>query len=302
MTSTLVTGGLGYTGRIIVRQLAEQGQKVVNYNRDYTEQTTDLVSPVQGELYDIPRLVKTIERYEVDRIIHTAAMSHPDLSIELPITTVVANIDGTVSLMEAMRLAGIRRIVNFSSETVYGNHSDPIDEDSATVPTTPYGVSKVAVEHFSRIYNELYGLEAMSLRFSEVYGPGNRMPQILRDIIKPVLRGQAFEMECGADHLFHFIHAEDVGRAAILAAFAVKPEGSVFNVFGDQCWKLSEAIELIKRVLPTAGISVGPGYCHLDRQGVWSQAAAARELGYVASYTLEHGLAAYIAWLRTNEY
>jgi len=302
MTSILVTGGLGYTGRIIVRQLAEQGFKVVNYNRDYSELATDLITPVQGELYDIPRLVRTIERHEVDRVIHTAAMSHPDLSIELPVTTVVANIDGTVNLMEAMRLAGIRRLVNFSSETVYGNHAEPIDESSATVPTTPYGVTKVAVEHFSRVYNELYGLEALCLRFSEVYGPGNRMPQILRDIIKPVLRGQAFRMENGADHLFHFIHAEDVGRAAILAACADKPDGSVFNVFGDRCWTLSEAAGLIRKLLPEADIAIGPGYCHLDRQGPWDQSAARRALGYAPGYTLEQGLAAYVEWLRSNEY
>lgn len=302
MTSTLVTGGLGYTGRIIVGQLAEQGHTVVNYNRDYSEQSTDLITPVQGELYDIPRLVRTIERYEVDRVIHTAAMSHPDLSIELPITTVIANIDGTVNLMEAMRLAGIKRIVNFSSETVYGNHTDPIDELSATVPTTPYGVTKVAVEHFSRVYNELYGLEAISLRFSEVYGPGNKMPQILRNIIKTALKGESFQMDSGADHLFHFIHSEDVGRAAILAAFANMPESSVFNVFGDRCWKLSEAVELIRKFLPAADISIGPGHCHLDRQGAWDQSAARRELGYAPSQTLENGLAAYIDWLRTSEY
>jgi UDP-glucose 4-epimerase len=302
MTSILVTGGLGYTGRIIVRQLAERGFKVVNYNRDYSEVETDLVTPVQGELYDIPRLVRTIERYEVDRIIHTAAMSHPDLSIDLPVTTVVANIEGTVNLMEAMRLAGVKRLVNFSSETVYGNHTDPIDERCATVPTTPYGVTKVAVEHFSRVYNELYGLESLCLRFAEVYGPGNKMPQILRDIIKLALRGQVYRMESGADHLFHFIHAEDVGRAAILAAFAEKPNASVFNVFGDRCWKLSEAVDVIRKLLPEADIAIGPGNCHLDRQGPWDQSAAKREFGYAPSYTLEDGLAAYVEWLRTNEY
>ncbi len=302
MASILVTGGLGYTGRIIVRQLAERGVRVVSYNRDYSEILTDLVTSVQGELYEVPRLVRTIEKYDVDRIIHTAAMSHPDLSIDLPLTTVVSNIDGTVNVMEAMRLAGIRRLVNFSSETVYGNHPEPIDERSATMPTTPYGVTKVAVEHFGRVYGELYGLEVLSLRFTEVYGPGNRMPQILRDIIKTVLRGEAFSMASGADHLFHFIHAEDVARAAILAATAEAPQGSVFNIFGDRCWKLSEAVDLVRRFLPDADIAIGPGYCHLDRQGPWDQSAAIREFGYAPKYTLEDGLARYVEWLRTNEY
>lgn len=302
MNATLVTGGLGYTGRKIVARLEAEGTKVINYNRDYSEYRTDLVVPVQGELYDIPRLVRTIESHGVDRIIHTAAMSHPDLSIELPITTVAANIDGTIWLMEAMRLAGIRKLVNFSSETVYGHHPEPIDEASATNPTTPYGVTKLAIEHFGRVYNELYGLQVVALRFAEVYGPGNRMPECLRDVIKAALAGQPFEMASGADHVFHFIHADDVARAAILAS-RVETKKSTFNVFGDRTWTLAQAVAVLRPLLPaSAEISIGPGHCQLDRQGAWSQAAAERELGYRASITLADGLAGYVDWLRSNPY
>lgn len=302
MPSVLVTGGLGYTGRIIVRQLSAAGISVVNYNRDYSELETDLVKPVQGELYDIPRLIRTIEKHSVDRIIHTAAMSHPDLSIELPVTTVVSNIEGTMHLMEAMRLAGIKKLINFSSETVYGNCDGPITENSPTFPTTPYGVTKLAVEHFSRVYNDLYGLNVLCLRFSEVYGPGNKMPQILRDIIKAALRHEPFSLDSGADHLFHFIHAEDVGRAAILAAMSETALSPVYNVFGDRPWRLAEAVSLVRTHLPTATIEVGPGFCHLDRQGEWDQSLAKRDFGYSAKYSLPEGLHAYIEWLKNNEY
>jgi len=303
MSATLVTGGMGYTGRKIVAQLEAEGKQVINYNRDYSEHQTDLVTPVQGELYDIPRLVRVIEKYDVDRIIHTAAMSHPDLSIDLPITTVAANIDGTVALMEAMRLAGIKNLVNFSSETVYGNCPTPIDEDSPTNPTTPYGVTKLAIEHFGRVYNELYGLQVKALRFSEVYGPGNKMPQILRDIIKAVHNDQPFRQENGADHLFHFIHADDVARAAIRASQAENTRSSVFNIFGDRAWTLAEAVSVLRTMLPAnAIIEIGPGFTHLDRQGPWSQELAKTQLDYKASISFEKGLSQYVEWLRTNQY
>jgi nucleoside-diphosphate-sugar epimerase len=109
MGGVLITGGLGYVGRHIVRRLGEMSIPTVSYNRDYSEVSGPNLTSVQGELFDIPRLVRVIEAHEIDRVIHTAAMSHPDLSIELPITTVAANIDGTVHLLEACRLAGVRK-------------------------------------------------------------------------------------------------------------------------------------------------------------------------------------------------
>ncbi len=300
--ATMVTGGLGYVGRYIVKELAKRGREVVNFNRDYVELKQEHVTAVQGELYDIPRIVATIKRYNVDRIIHTAAMSHPDLSIDLPITTVAANVEGTVHLFEAAKMAGLQSIVNFSSETVYGHIEGTVKEDAALMPTTPYGVTKVATEHFGRVYNDLYGMRVISLRISEVYGPGNKMPQILRDIIKPALRGDAFVMPSGGDHRFQFIHVDDVVQAAIRASEVAKTQGYVFNITGGGYWSLNEAAAIIRKIIPAARINIGGGFWHLDRQGPWDIAAAERELGYRPSWTLEEGIRQYVDWLRRNEY
>jgi nucleoside-diphosphate-sugar epimerase len=300
--STLVTGGLGYVGRYIVKELAQRGQEVVSFNRDYAELKFEHVTAVQGELYDIPRIVDTIKRHSVDRIIHTAAMSHPDLSIELPITTVTANVEGTVHLFEAAKMAGVARIVNFSSEVVYGHIDGIVKEDARLTPTTPYAVTKVATEHFGRVYNELYRMQIISLRVGEIYGPGNRMPQILRDIIKVALQGDRFAMPTGGDHRFHFIHVEDVARAAIQAAAAPPDRSYVFNIAGGGQWALHEAVTLIRKFIPHARIDIGGGYWHLDRQGPWDISSAERELGYHPSRAFEDGIRDYVEWLRHNEY
>jgi len=301
MASILVTGGLGYVGRHIVSALDRSGRKVVSYNRDYSELATSSITSVQGELFDIPRMVRVMQEFEVDRVIHTAAMSHPDLSIELPITTVTANIDGTIHLLEACRLAGVSRVVNFSSETVYGHVEGPVTEAAPLSPTTPYGVTKVATELFGKVYWELYGLQVVSLRVSEVYGPGNRMPQILRDMAKAVLRQGRFQLTSGADHGFHFIHVTDVVCAAILASEARDINGHVFNISGGPQVRMADAAAILRRLLPEAKIDIGPGYCHLDRQGPWSIDSAARELGYRPQMSLEGGLADYVDWLRRHE-
>src|SRR5687768_17465103 len=241
-----------------------------------------------------------MRKHAVAGVIHTAAMSHPDLSIELPLTTVAANIDGTVHLLEACRLAGVARVVNFSSETAYGHVEGPVTEAAPLSPTTPYGVTKVATELFGKVYSQLYGLQVLSLRVSEVYGPGNRMPQILRDMVKSALSTRSFRLPEGGDHRFHFIHVTDVVRAALLAVDAREPKGHVFNICGGPQLTMRGAAKIVGRLLPDATIEIGPGHWHLDRQGPWSMEAAERELGYRPITTLDVGLAAYVDWLKEH--
>jgi len=285
-----------------VRALAERGDQVVSYNRDFSEAADAGVVAVQGELFDIPRLLETIRERGVERIVHTAAMSHPDLSIEFPVATFSANVDGTLHLFEAARLSGVRRIVSFSSETVYGHVDGPVAESAALHPTTPYGVTKVTVELMADVYNRLYEMDVISLRISEVYGPGNKMPTALRDMLIAAVRGEPFRMDAGADHRFHFIHVDDVARAVLRALDCASPEHAVVNVNGGPQVSLREAAEHVRAAVPGADIQLGAGHWHLDRQGEWDTSRAERELGYRPAVALDDGIARYAEWLREHRY
>jgi UDP-glucose 4-epimerase len=299
--TTLVTGGRGFVGRHLVDQLLAEGAKVVTYNRDFAVDERDGLTVVQGELFDIPRLTETLRRFSVERIIHTAGQSHPGVSIELPWTTFKANAEGTLAVYEAARATGVRRIVNFSSECALGNVDldVPVGEDVIPRPTTPYGVTKVAGELFGAVYNSLYGLEIVSLRVTEVYGPGLWMPSLLGDMIRAGLRGETFHLEAGGDHPFQFVYVADVAAAACLAAAAAILTQPVYNVSGGRRITVTETAHLLERYIPGSSYEIGPGFLpQWDRQGSYDLTASARDLGYTPAWTLEQGIVKQIEWIK----
>jgi len=304
VTSIMVTGGLGFVGRHLVRRLAAYGNHVVSYNRDFSESADPAITSIQGELFDIPRLVRTLDEHSVERILHTAAMSHPELSVELPVTTFAANVEGTLSVLESARMSGVRRIVNFSSECAYGHQeTELVHEDARLRPITPYGVTKVTTEMLADVYTNLYGLDVVSLRITEVYGPGNPMPEILREMISAAVHDEPFELDHGAAQRFQFVHVEDVASAACAAALAAAPSQRVYNITGASQLSLGDTATLVHELLGGPGISVGPGYIpNLDRQGPWDISAAERDLGYRPAWQLEDGIRSYAEWLRENRY
>lgn len=300
--TTLVTGGRGFVGRHLIDQLLADGDSVVSYNRDFAVDPRDGLATVQGELFDIPQLTRTLRDHHVERIVHTAGQSHPGISIELPWTTFAANAEGTLAVYEAARATGVRRIVNFSSECAVGNLDldTPVFEDVKPQPTTPYGVTKVAGELFGSVYNDLYGMEIVSLRVSEVYGPGLWMPSLLGDMIRAGLHGETFTLDAGGDHPFQFVFVEDVARAAKLASTTTGLAQAVYNVSGDRRVTVSETAAILQTVIPGARYEIGPGLLpQWDHMGQFDLSASCRDLGYTPAWSLEKGLQTQIAWIRS---
>ncbi|WP_081413280.1 NAD-dependent epimerase/dehydratase family protein [Aneurinibacillus terranovensis] len=121
----LVTGGMGFLGRTLVRILSSEGHTVVSYDRRTgNNNENERVSYVQGDLADLPLLVETIRKNQIHTVIHTAAISHPYFSREIPYQTVMTNAVGTTHVFEACRLSNVKRVVNFSSECAYGNNAE----------------------------------------------------------------------------------------------------------------------------------------------------------------------------------
>jgi nucleoside-diphosphate-sugar epimerase len=300
----LVTGGCGFLGQTLLTMLSEQGQQVVSYDRRIREDDTRAnIHYVQGDLNDLPTLLETIGRFKIDALIHTAAISHPYFSREIPFQTVVTNALGTTTVFEAARLKGIRRVVNFSSECAYGENAERgvIDEDAPLDPTTPYGATKVFTEKLAAVYNSLYGMRIVSLRPGWIYGPGQFMQCYLKTLIRNAIDGAPTREETGRDYRFQYVHVTDVARASLLALQADDTSHIVFNITGGDQRSYEEVAALVKAHFPAADIELGPGTIDaLDRNARFDLTRAKTELGYTPLVSLEEGIASYSEWLRTH--
>jgi UDP-glucose 4-epimerase len=304
--SVLVTGGAGFSGRHIVDSLADAGMHVVSYNRDFSAAPRDDVSVAQGELFDIPRLLSVLREHSVQIIVHTAALSHPTYSLDFPVATFAANMEGTVAVFEAARMHGVQRVINCSSRTVYGANPNPLVVEADPVnPTTPYAVTKVAGEWLGKVYRDRYGLDVISLRISQVYGPGNRMDEILRDVMRGVVHDDGFAIPYGRDHCYNFIYVRDMAAAAVAAvqSAGVVERPVAYNISSDEYWRLGDVLDVVAELHPGALLAAGPGLDPtLDLQGQFSISSATRDLGFTPSWHLRRALPDYAEWLAEHDY
>lgn len=305
--TTLVTGGMGFVGGAIVRLLRDRNEIVVSIDRRFVDSVSEdpLYHYYEADVNDVGRLVELIQRNQVTRIIHTAAISHPVVSREIPYQTVMTNALGTSAVFEAARVTGIRRVVNFSSECAYGNNRDRglILESSPLAPTTPYGVTKVFTEHLARVYSELYGMEIPSLRPGWIYGPGQFMQCYLKAMLQNALDNMATVEAAGGDYRFQYVHVEDVAEAAILASMVEDVGHEVFNITAGTQLTYREVAAMVKQEFPHAKIEIGAGSIDiLDENGVFDISKAKTVLGWIPRYDLVTGIRQYADWLQTHPY
>jgi len=155
---------------------------------------------------------------------------------------------------------------------------------------------------FGTVYNSLYGMEIVSLRVTEVYGPGLWMPSLLGDMISAGLRRETFRLEAGGDHPFQFVYVADVATAARLASTATTLTQPVYNVSGGVRVTVAETARLLETLLPASHYEIGPGLLpQWDRQGIYDLSATTRDIGYAPVWTLERGIVELIEWLRLRE-
>lgn len=322
MTPTvLVTGAAGFVGLNIVRRLAEEGAAVVALARRAPDADTErFLAPVagrvrfaEGDVRDREGLAALVAREGVRRIVHGAAVTSAEAEREDPAGFVDVNLGGTVNVLEAARRAGAERVVLISSSAVYGApaYQDRlIREDDPLQIGGIYTICKQAGEELCRRYGELYGLSAVAGRLGTAYGPMERptgsrstMSQVYA-LLHAALEGRPLRIY-GAERLRDVCYIDDVAEAFCGLALAERLSYRVYNVSAGTAHSLAAIAAAVARLVPgppwapaetpeEADLAVRPP----SERGPMDLSRLRADLGFAPRFTLEEGLARYLAWLR----
>jgi UDP-N-acetylglucosamine 4-epimerase len=301
MARFLVTGGAGFIGSNLVRELIARGEQVrvldnfATGRRDNLRSVAGRIEVVEGRVEN-PGTVATAMQ-GIDYVLHQAALPSVQRSVEAPVESHAANLTGTLVLLQAAAEAGLRRFVYASSSSVYGDSPTlPKVETMPTDPLSPYAVGKLGGELYCKVFHRLHGLETVALRYFNVFGPGQspdsqyaavvpRFIAALKSGRQPVVFGDGLQSR-------DFTYIDNVVQANLSACSAGKEAaGEAFNIATGQAVTL---LDLLKRMGELLGCSVDPRFEPARKGDVRASLAdvrkAERLLGYRPRVSLDEGL------------
>ncbi len=284
-------------GSNIANRLAREGHHVRGLDDLSTGDPNALSHDVlftRGDVNDRPKLWTLLQ--DVDCVYHLAARVSVPESVIYPREYTAVNVDGTVTLMEAMRDVGVRRVVFISSGAVYGDQqTQPLAESAVPNPRSPYAVSKLAAEYYVRTIGDLWGIETVSLRVFNAYGPGQHLPPshppVIPNFLKQAMRGGTLVVHSEGNQTRDYVFLYDVIAAMIAAATAPGLDNLVINIgSGTE----TSVRELVRLVLEVTGSRAEVVYNPRTDAGVSRMRAdlnlAREKLGYQPRMTLAEGL------------
>jgi UDP-glucose 4-epimerase len=282
---------------VLANRLAREGHQVRGID-DLSTGDPQSLSPdvlfTRGDVNDRPKLWTLLQ--DVDCVYHLAARVLVAESILYPREYNAVNVGGTVSLMEAMRDVGVRRVVLSSSGAVYGDQAkQPLREDTSPNPRSPYAVSKLAAEHYVRTIGDLWNIETVCLRVFNAYGPGQNLPPshppVIPNFLRQAVRSGTLVVHSDGSQTRDYVFVDDVINAMVAAATASGVERSMINVGSGMETSVRELVNL---VMEATGSNAEVMYNPRTAPGVSRMCAdltlAREKLGYRSRVSLADGL------------
>ena len=306
----LITGGAGFIGSNVAETLVARGERVRVFDNFSTGSHENLrgfgrdVEVVEGDLRDFAA-VQTAMR-GVTHVCHQAALRSVERSVDDPLSSDEVNVHGTLHILMAAREAKtVKRVVYASSSSVYGdNETLPKREDLTPQPVSPYAVSKLAAENYCRVFTKLYGLETVSLRYFNVFGPrqspSSKYAAVVPLFMRAALQHEPLEVHGDGEQSRDFTYIDNVVQANLLSCTTPGVGGEVFNVACGERHSLIEIADIVARFvgreLPRRHIETRRGDV---RHTLASIDRAVKLLGYRPEVGFEDGLRRTFDALRT---
>ena len=308
----LITGGAGFIGSHLIRHLLSDPDSEVtcldNFN-DYYDPSIKIrniepflqnprFSLVKGDIRD-KTLLKDIVN-DMDYIFHEAAQAGVRISVDHPDVSHEINATGTLNLLESSLKTDVKKIINASSSSVYGKmRYTPFDEEHPTEPVSPYGVSKLMGEHYCRVFEELYGIRSISLRYFTVYGPRMRPDLAIHIFMHKALNNEPITIFGDGTKTRDFTYIDDIVRANITA---MTKGAGVYNIGGGHTISIQQLADKIIAITGSESRIRHESTVKGDAEHTYADIKKAREdLGWTPETPLETGLEMYKTWIRNSQ-
>jgi nucleoside-diphosphate-sugar epimerase len=310
MAQYLVTGGAGFIGSHLVEELIRRGERVRVVDSLITGKRQNLahladVEFLEGDLADLEVARRAVQG--IDYVLHQAAIPSVPRSVQDPITSNRANVDASLNVLVAARDAGVRRVVYAGSSSAYGNTPTlPKVETMATGPLSPYALQKLVAEQYCQMFTQLYGLETVTTRYFNVFGPrqdpSSPYSGVISLFIRALLDGQRPTIYGDGGQTRDFTYVANVVDGVLRACHANGASGEVINVATGGRISLNELFAAVRKV---TGASVEPIYAETRAGDVRDSQAdigkARRILGYEPTVAFEQGLEKTVEWFRAAQ-
>jgi len=307
----LVTGGAGFIGSHIVDKLVAEGFEVTVVDNLDTGRLENIAHHqgkegfhfIKGDIRDFNLVKETIK--DMDAVFHEAALASVTLSVENPILTNDINVTGTLNLLKASSDLGVKRFIYASSAAIYGETPSPQKrEDMTPNPTSPYGASKLAAENYVKLFHKVYGLEAVSLRYFNVYGPRQRFDiqcaygGAITIFINRLLRNMPPIIYGDGEQTRDFVYIQNVIEANMLALKSKNAAGEVFNIGTGTNVSVNQLAVLLKGMMNRKNMKnvyADPRPTDI-RHGYADISKAKKILGYNPKFSMKEGLTELVNW------